>query len=166
MGDNSWSTLFYIFIMVAVLLAAYFTTKYLSGKAKHIVKSRHIVVLDRMGIAKDKMLLLVKVGDKSMLIGVTNQSINSLGEVDIDESAVAEDEPKATSGALSKFAEILSNARKAPSDLAKARREARENKNKQPEPRDAVENDYIDQITRAIERRKNLKTHDNEGTDE
>ncbi len=166
MGDNSWSTLFYIIIMVAVLLAAYFTTKYLSGKARRIVKSRHIVVLDRMGIAKDKMLLLVKVGDKSMLIGVTNQNINALGEVDVDESPVAEDEPKATPGALSKFAEILTNARKAPSDLAKARREAREKKAAQPEPRDAIENDYIDQITRAIERRKNLKTHDNEGTDE
>ncbi len=166
MGDNGWSTLFYIIVMVAVLLAAYFTTKYLSGKARRIVKSRHIVVLDRMGIAKDKMLLLVKVGGKSMLIGVTNQNINSLGEVDVGEAPAAEEEPKTASGALSKFAEILSNARKAPNELAKARREAREKRNVPSEPPDSVENDYIDQITRAIERRKNLKTHDNEGMDE
>ncbi len=166
MGGNIWSTLFYIIVMVAVLLAAYFTTKYLSGKARRIVKSRHIVVLDRMGIAKDKMLMLVRVGDKSMLIGVTNQSINSLGEVDVGEAAEAEDEPPNTKGSLSKFAEILSNARKAPGELAKARREARISKNKPPEPRDAVESDYIDQITRAIERRKNSKTHDKEGMDE
>lgn len=166
MGDNIGSTLFYIIIMVAVLLAAYFTTKYLSGKARRIVKSRHIVVLDRMGIAKDKMLMLIKVGDKSMLIGVTNQSINSLGEVEVGEEAEAEDEPPNTKGTLSKFAEILSNARKAPDQLTKARREAREKRNAPPEPKDAVESDYIDQITRAIERRKNLKTHDKEGMDE
>lgn len=124
------------------------------------------MVLDRMGIAKDKMLLLVKVGDKSMLIGVTNQNINSLGEVDIGESPAEEDEPKTAPGTLSRFAEIFTNARKAPVELAKARREARDKRNAPPEPRDAVESDYIDQITRAIERRKNLKTHDNEGTDE
>lgn len=166
MGGNFGSTLFYILVMVAVLIAAYFTTKYLSGKARRIMKSRHIVVLDRMGIAKDKMLMVVKVGDKSMLIGVTNQSISSLGDVDIAEAPVAEEEPKNTQGALSKFAEILSNARKAPDDLAKARREERQRKSKSSGSQDAVENDYIDQITRAIERRKNAKTHDNEGSNE
>jgi flagellar biogenesis protein FliO len=166
MGDNIGSTLFYIFVMVAVLLAAYFTTKYLSGKARHIVKSRHIVVLDRMGIAKDKMLLLVKVGGKNLLIGITNQNINSLGEVDIGETPEENNEPKSTQGTLSKFAQILSNAKKAPDELAKVRREARQKKNAQPEPRDAIGDDYIEQMTRAIERRKNLKTHDNEGIDE
>ncbi len=167
MGDSFGSALFYILVMVAVLIAAYFTTKYLSGKARHIMKSRHIVVLDRMGIAKDKMLMVVKVGDKSMLIGVTNQNISSLGEVDVGEAPAAEEQPKNTAqGALSKFAEILSNARKAPDVLAKARREERQRKSKSSEPPDAVENDYIDQITRAIERRKNAKTHDNEEPNE
>ena len=167
MGDNFGSSLFYILVMVAVLIAAYFTTKYLSGKARHIMKSRHIVVLDRMGIAKDKMLMVVKVGDKSLLIGVTNQNISSLGEVDVGEAPAAEEQTKSTTqGALSKFAEILSNARKAPEVLAKARREERQRKSKSSEPPDAVENDYIDQITRAIERRKNAKNHDNEEPNE
>lgn len=168
MGDSWWSTLFYVVIMVAVLLAAYFTTKYLSGKTRRIIKSKHIVVLDRMGIAKDKSLLLAKVGDKCLLIGVTNQSINSLGEVNIGDITEIDDEPASQpgAGALSKFAQILSNAKNAPNELAKARTEAKQKKHKHSEPHHAVEDDYIDQITRAIERRKNLKGRHDGGTDE
>lgn len=166
MGDNIWSTFFYVVVMVAVLLAAYFTTKYLSGKSRQIVKSRHIVILDRMGIAKDKSLLLAKVGDKCLLIGVTNQSISSLGEVNIGDIPETEKEPKSSESAFSKFAQILSNAKKAPNNLAKARAEARRKKPPASEPQDAVDDDYLEQITRAIERRKNAKSHDNEGMDE
>jgi flagellar biogenesis protein FliO len=168
MGESWWSTLFYVVIMVAVLLAAYFTTKYLSGKTRRIIKSKHIIILDRMGIAKDKSLMLAKVGDKCLLIGVTNQSINSLGEVNIGDISEIEDEPVSQpgAGALSKFAQILSNAKSAPSELAKARTEAKHKKQEDTVPRDTVEDDYIDQITRAIERRKNPKGHHNGGMDE
>jgi flagellar biogenesis protein FliO len=167
MGDSWWSTLFYIVIMVAVLLAAYFTTKYLSGKTRRIIKSKHIVILDRMGIAKDKSLLLAKVGDKCLLIGVTNQTIQSLGEVNIGDITEIENEPASPpgAGALSKFAQILSNAKNAPNELAKARTETRQKKRDITE-RDAVEDDYIEQMTRAIERRKNPKGHRNGGMDE
>jgi len=167
MGESWWSALFYIVIMVAVLLAAYFTTKYLSGKTRRIVKSKHIVILDRMGIAKDKSLLLAKVGDKCLLIGVTNQTIQSLGEVNIGDINEIENEPASPqgAGALSKFAQILSNAKNAPNELAKVRT-ARQKKQENTEPRDAVEDDYIEQITRAIERRKSPKSHRNGGMDE
>jgi len=168
MGDNFWSALFYVVIMVAVLLAAYFTTKYLSGKSRRIIKSKHIIILDRMGIAKDKSLLLAKVGDKCLLIGVTNQSVNSLGEVNIDEIAEMENESMSSSatGVFSKFAQILASVKNSPSELAKARMESRQTKRKDAQPRDAVEDDYIEQMTRAIERRKNPKSHNHEGMDE
>lgn len=167
MGDW-WSTLFYVLIMVAVLLAAYFTTKYLSNKTRRIIKSKHIILLDRMGIAKDKSLLLTKVGDKCMLIGVTNQNINCLGEVNIGDLSEIENEAASPTGArpLSIFAQILSNAKNAPSELVKARMEAKQKKKEASEPRDAVGDDYIEQITRAIERRKNPKGHNNGGMDE
>lgn len=170
MGDNWWSTLFYILIMLAVLFAAYYTTKYLSGKTRRIIKSKHIILLDRMGIAKDKSLLLAKVGDKCLLIGVTNQSIHSLGEVNIGDIDEIENEPVSQSGAgpFSKFAQILSHTKNAPNELAKARAEAKGKikKKDDPVPRDAVEDDYIEQMTRAIERRKNPKGYHNGGMDE
>ncbi len=168
MGDNWWSTLFYIVIMVAVLLAAYFTTKYLSGKTRRIIKSKHIIILDRMGIAKDKSLMLAKVGDKCLLIGVTNQTIQSLGEVNIEEASEIENEPTAPlgAGALSKFAQILSNVKSAPNELAKARMQAKQRKQEDTESRDAIEDDYIEQMTRAIERRKKTKGYNNGGMDE
>ena len=48
------------------------------------MKSRYICMLDRMALAKDKCLYLTEVGGKYLLIGVTNQSINTLGEIDKD----------------------------------------------------------------------------------
>lgn len=168
MGDNGWSMLFYVVIMVAVLLAAYFTTKYLSGKTRRIIKSKHIIVIDRMGIAKDKSLLLAKVGDKCLLIGVTNQSINSLGEVNLGDIAEAENEPVSQSGTgpFSKLTQILSNARNAPNEIAKARVEAKQKKTGDASPQNIAEDDYIEQMTRSIERRKNTKGYHNGGMDE
>ncbi len=164
MGDSWWSALFYVIIMIAVLLAAYFTTKYLSNKTRRIIKSKHIVILDRMGIAKDKSLLLTKVGDKCILIGVTNQNINSIGEVNIGDLSEIENEPASPPGTspFSKFAQILSNAKNAPNELAKARMGSRQKKREEAAPRDAVEEDYIEQMTRAIERRKNSKNNNEE----
>ncbi len=166
MGDNIWSTLFYIFVMVAVLLAAYYTTKYLSGRARRIIKSRHIIVLDRMAIARDKMLMVVKVGGKSLLIGVTNQSIQSLGEVEVGEATETQDEQSAPSNTLSKFARIFSSVRNAPDELAKARREAKMNMRGQSEAENAEKDDYLERMTRAMESRKNAKSRDNEAKDE
>ena len=160
MGENnSWSTLFIIVIMVVVMVGAYFTTKFLSGKAGRSLKSRHIQVIDRVGLAKDKALFLTKVGGRCFFIGVTNQSIHTLGEIAPDELTLEKqdaDQP-AAKNLFGKFSDFLANAKNAPENLRKARETAKR-ASEQPTPPDnttTVDDDYIDQISRAIQQRKN-----------
>ena len=156
--DNMGSTLFYIVVMVAVLIGAYVTTKYFSKKTRRMMKSQHISVLDRMAIAKDKSLYLTEVGGKCFLIGVTNQSINTLGEIDKD-ALVELDEAssgKSEGSVFGKAASFFSNAKNAQSDLAKARMQYKEQKKEGAKPGSRTsDEDVLEQMSRAIEERKN-----------
>jgi len=156
--DNMGSTLLYIVVMVAVLVGAYVMTKYFSKKARRTIKSRHICVLDRMALAKDKSLYLAEVGGKCLLIGVTNQNINTLGE--IDKNAL-EDLSEASSGVgeagfFSKTASFFSNAKNAQSDLAKARMQYKEQKREGEKPGNRPsDDDILERMNQAIEQRQN-----------
>lgn len=169
MGDNDWSTLFIILIMVAVMVGAYLTTRFLTGKAARMLKSKHIQVIDRIGLAKDKALFLTKVGNRCFFIGVTNQTINKISEIEPEELNIIQDEttnapPKKI---LKKFSEFVSNAKNAPENLRKARELNRQSRTEQVN-RSSADDDYIEQINRAIKQRKqktpkNLdKTEDSE----
>ncbi len=171
--QDIWSTLFYVIIMVGVLLAAYYTTKFISGKTNRMLKSKYIQIQDRMSIGKDKALLVAKVGDKYLLLGVTNQNINSLGEVNPEDLSdiMSENKPQSGQSAMGKFAEFLANAKNAPGNLQKARMEAKQAKQTTtPPPAEyQSDNDYLDQINRAISQRKSRQKNnraDNEGMDE
>ncbi len=156
--DNLGSTLIYIVVMVAVLIGAYLTTKYISKKSGRVMKSRYISVLDRMALAKDKSLYLTEVGGKYLLIGVTNQGINTLGE--IDKEALGDiGEASSTAGESSVFgkaASFFSNAKSAQTELAKARAQYKVNKKESTKPNaQPTTQDVLEQMSRAIEQRRN-----------
>ena len=156
--DNMGSTLFYIVVMVAVLIGAYVMTKYFSKKTRRMMRSKHICVLDRMALAKDKSLYLTEVGGKCILIGVTGQSINTLGEI---EKETLGDLPEESSdaeegGFFGKVASFMSNAKNAQADLQKARMQAQQQRKTAPQPRaDAADEDILEKLSRAIEQRQN-----------
>jgi len=160
--DNMGSTLFYVVVMVAVLVGAYVLTKWFSKKSRRMVKSRHICVLDRMALAKDKSLYLTEVGGKCLLIGVTNQNISTLGEIDKDALAESFENAKASSdagetGFFGKATSFFSNAKNAQSEFAKARMMYKEQKKEGAKPgaRPSDEDDIIERMNRAIEQRQN-----------
>lgn len=168
MGDNDWSTLFIILIMVAVMVGAYFTTKFLSGKAVRMLKSRHIQVIDRIGLAKDKALFLTKVGSKCFFIGVTNQTINMISEIKPEElKNISNEEPSTSSkNIFGRFSDFLANAKNAPENLRKARDEYKQAKNQPDVPKTGIDDDYIDQISRAIEQRREKAGRKHSGTED
>lgn len=67
-----------------VLLAAWFLLKWLGGASLARRSTRQIQVLDQVGLGPDKQLLLVRVGDHTMLVGMTAHAIEKLCEVDPD----------------------------------------------------------------------------------
>jgi len=165
--DNLGSTLFYVVVMVAVLVGAYVLTKWFSKKSRNIVRSRHIVVLDRMALAKDKSLYLTEVGGKCLLIGITNQSITTLGE--IDKEALGEPEASSSNGGeagfFSKAASFFSNAKNAQAEFAKARMMYKEQKKEGAKPmgRSVDAEDILERMNKAIEQRKNRTSGGNGG---
>ena len=156
--DNLGSTLFYVVVMVAVLVGAYVLTRWFSKKSRNIMRSRHILVLDRMVLAKDKSLYLAEVGGKCLLLGITNQSITTLGE--IDKEALGEPEALSDAGEagfLSKAFSFFNNAKNAQAEFAKARMMYKEQKKEGAKPmgRSLDTDDILERMNKAIEQRKN-----------
>jgi flagellar biogenesis protein FliO len=133
-GLNTGSMIGVVALMLLVLAAAYYATKFLSGRSKRSLKGRRIEITECIGLSKDKQILLLKADDRFLIIGMTNQSINMLGELDGGKSAdqtEGENEPPVVCGsdkdkaadkkAADKFKDILKNAFSAQDRLKKAR---------------------------------------------
>ena len=87
-----------------ILIAAYYTTYYISvkasgqsrGKGKGRVRGRgrgrHISLLERFAISKDKSFCIVEIAGKVYIIGVTNQSMTLLDTVSAEDFAQPEAE--------------------------------------------------------------------------
>ena len=71
-----------IVVLVLVMFLAYYATKWL-GK-KHMVQggsSRNMEVLERIALGPDRQLMIVRVGEKHMLLGVTAQHIEFICDI-------------------------------------------------------------------------------------
>jgi flagellar biosynthetic protein FliO len=154
-----WTTFFYIVVMIAVIVAAYVATKYLAGKGRS-VQSRHIRILDRMMLARDKHIALIEVGDKNLLIGVTNQTINVLGDIDGETLKTQQNkiEQSAHKGSASKLRNFIIRMKDAPNNLRMARNEAKINRQTKVDS-----DDYLARMADAIQMRKERMTGGNEG---
>lgn len=158
MGDF-WTTFFYVVVMIVVIIGAYLTTRFIAGKSGR-AGSRHIRIIDRVMLGRDKHIALIEVGDKNLLIGVTNQSINVLGDIDGEtlQKGHTQNAQAAQKGFISQMRDFIINMKDAPGNLNKARAEAKKNNysNK------ANDNDYLKRMDEAIQRRKDRASRWNE----
>jgi flagellar protein FliO/FliZ len=137
-------------IMVLVLLAAYYTTKYIAKRGRRLTKTKCMKVIDQMYLSTDKQIALVKVGKKNLMIGITNQSINHITTLDDDDIDFDEMEEANTFGsAFGKIGGFFKNAKDADQNL----REYRKN-NSYIKKKINKSND-IDNMMYAINNRKN-----------
>lgn len=68
--------------LIFVLAVAYVTMRWMGQKLPTQSVSRIIKVRDRVMVGQDKCLLVVEVGDKVMLIGMTSHAVEKLCELD------------------------------------------------------------------------------------
>ncbi len=154
MGDF-WTTFFYFIVMIAVIVGAYLATKYIAGKGVR-AKSRYIRMVDRVTLGRDKHIVLLNVGDKNLLIGVTNQSMNVLGDIDIAGEKTAQPNAgqpgtqPAPKGFMSQMRDFIVTMKKAPSNLNKARM----NSKKDHYTQSVDSEDYLTRMDEAIRKRK------------
>ena len=127
--EDLGQTILIIAIMVAVLLGAYYATKFLAKRGKRLTRSKYIKVIDQVHIAQDKQIALINVGGKNILVGITNQSINLIAQLDKennDEIAKQEQEEKNQTKDFPKtIFEFVKNARNSQEQLNDAREAAK-----------------------------------------
>lgn len=100
------TVLFTLAMLIAVLLMAYFTTRWLGQKSMGGQGSKNIKVIDRFNLSQDKNLVIVQVAGECMLLGITNQSIQKIGGV--EESSLQIGQP----GEENTFSSIFASALK------------------------------------------------------
>ncbi len=67
--------------IIGLIFLTYFASRWLSKKFS-ITGARSIKVLERVNFAQDKSIVMVKVGEKLMLLGVTPQHIEKISDLD------------------------------------------------------------------------------------
>lgn len=73
-GNIIWMLL----VLVAIIFAAYYVTRLISGRAIRMMRSQKMHIVDRIALAHDKQIMILQVGDEAHLIGVSNAGINEL----------------------------------------------------------------------------------------
>ena len=74
---DNWAELLGMLLVTAlVLAAAFYTTKFVARRPQVGGKGRHMQILERLPLGKDKFLAIIEVGGQYMLVGVSGQTVN------------------------------------------------------------------------------------------
>jgi len=94
-----------LIFFILILIAAYFSTKYIGKRyGLKVNGGKNIKIIEKVTLTQDKMLVIVRVANKTMLLGVTNNQIDKIS--DIDESSLCIEEQ---SDINMNFSNILKN---------------------------------------------------------
>ncbi len=96
---SSGSIIFTIIILIGVLAAAYFTTKFLSarmlksgikqkGTSKSTKLGKYVSIVDRAPIDREKSIIVVEFEGKFYLVGVSPQEVKLIDKADISEQEI------------------------------------------------------------------------------
>ena len=78
--------LFYLIVLILVLFLAYHTTRILGRGMSLKQRSAGLQVLDQMAVGRDSFLLVVKVQEEILLLGVSPAGITRLEKLDTYET--------------------------------------------------------------------------------
>lgn len=80
--DNFGATLGLIAALFAVLLLAYYATRFIAKKSGGLSRTAHMRVKERVMLAKDKSAVLLETKGTYYLLGVTAQSVQLIAAID------------------------------------------------------------------------------------
>ena len=100
------TVLFTIVLFAAILYLAYLTTKFI-GKKYSIssgMSGKNLKIIDSLSLAPDKVLMIVKAGGKTVLVGLSRDHMEYICDVDENELTIPEE------GASAPFSQDLIGA--------------------------------------------------------
>lgn len=84
-ADNIFQLIGLIFALVLILVAAYYTSKYLGKLSVGKLKNSNFKVIDTYRVNQNKFVQIVKIGNKFVVLGVGKDTINLITELDESE---------------------------------------------------------------------------------
>jgi len=79
-----------VFLLIIILIAAYFTSKFVGGIKLGQLKNSNFKVIDSYRISPNKLIQIVKIGNKFMVIAIAKDTINVITELDEEEVLIKE----------------------------------------------------------------------------
>lgn len=79
-----WEIIFLLIVFVFVIGSAYFLTKKLASLGALRMQGKNMKILETLQLNMNQMIYLIRVGDKTLLIGVSKDRITYLLEVESD----------------------------------------------------------------------------------
>ncbi len=101
--DSVWQLVSLVLILVIILVAAYYTSRFIGGIKLGQMKKSNFQVIDSYRITPNKALQIVKIGNKYVVISIGKDNISYITE--LDESEVVIKEPY--QGGKQSFKQIL-----------------------------------------------------------
>lgn len=84
--DSALTILSTITALAFVLLLAYVLLRWMGQKMPAQTGSHHIKVLDQVMLGRDKCLMLVRVAEKTVLVGMSPNSVDQICEIEDPEN--------------------------------------------------------------------------------
>ena len=95
-------------LFILVLILTYFTTHFVGSYQKNKLTGSNISIIEAQRLSANKLIEIVKVGNKYFVIAVCKDTVTLLGEVDSAELSIKEQKSSVNDG----FASILNRVRK------------------------------------------------------
>jgi len=89
-GNTLYGILYFLFMSMVVLGAAYFATKFIAKKGRTSMGSKNLKIVETVSLGLDKSLILVKAGKQFLLLGSTPKGINFLAELEAESISLSD----------------------------------------------------------------------------
>lgn len=99
-------------VVVILYLAYWFTRRIAAGNLSGVIKSNgNMRLCDRLPIAQNKSIVVVRVGLRWLVLGVADEQITLLTELSEEESRIwRQSRPAETKADAPKFSDVMTNA--------------------------------------------------------
>ena len=105
--DNFFKFIGTLLLFVLIVICAYFVTRWIGNFGQGHYGNKNIKVIEGCRVGPNKMIQIVKVGNKFFVLGIGKDEISYIGEVEEQDLTIAQDMVKP----LPDFKEILAKAK-------------------------------------------------------
>ena len=107
-SDNVWELIGMVLLLAVILIATYYTTRWIGKMKFGQLKSNNFQLIDSYKIGPNKMLQIVKVADKFIVIAVGKDSVEFVTELS-EEQVKLKNMPSGDKQSFKKLLEIMKN---------------------------------------------------------